>query len=75
MRLSLRLFSVRQLPDGLLFALLCLALAGAGSVSAATLVVTTTADNEAGSSVLSSPPPRMGTTSNLMPHSMGRSSA
>jgi hypothetical protein len=49
MRLFLRLFSVRQLPDGLLFAVLCLAMAGAGSVHAATLTVTTTADSGVGS--------------------------
>jgi hypothetical protein len=49
MRLFPRLFSVRQLPDGLLFAVLCLALASVGSVEAATLVVTSTADSGAGS--------------------------
>lgn len=49
MRLSLRLFSIRQMSEGLLFAVLCLVLAMAGSVEAATLLVTTTADNGAGS--------------------------
>jgi hypothetical protein len=49
MRRFLRLFSVRQLPDGLLFAVLCLVLAGAASVEAATFVVTSTADSGAGS--------------------------
>ena len=49
MRLFPRLFSNPQRPGGLLFALLCLALAGVGSVEAATLVVTTTADSGVGS--------------------------
>src|SRR3989442_48048 len=43
------LSSTRQLPGGLLFGLLWVAMAGAGSVEAATLVVTTTGDNGAGS--------------------------
>ena len=49
MRVFLRRFPARQLPGSLLFALLCAALAGVGSVEAATLIVTTTADSGAGS--------------------------
>src|SRR5476649_959265 len=49
MRLFLRLFSSQRLPGGLVFALFCAAMAGAGSVQAATLIVTTTADSGAGS--------------------------
>ena len=43
------LSSTRQLPGGLLFGLLWVAIAGAGSVEAATLIVTTTGDNGVGS--------------------------
>ena len=50
MRLFLRFVYVRQLPDGLrLLVFLSMALAGVGSVHAATLIVTSTADSGAGS--------------------------
>jgi len=48
-RLFLRFPPARQLRRGLLFVLLWAAMAGAGTIEAATLVVTNTADNGAGS--------------------------
>ena len=48
-RLLLRLLTARQLPGGLVFALLCAAMAVVGGIEAATLIVTTTADSGAGS--------------------------
>ena len=48
-RLLLRLLTARQLPGGLVFALVCSALAVAGGTEAATLTVTSTADSGAGS--------------------------
>ena len=48
-RLLLRLLTARQLPGGLVFALVCAAMAVAGGTEAATLIVTSTADSGAGS--------------------------
>ena len=48
-RLLLRLLTARQLPGGLVFALVCSAMAVAGGAEAATFTVTSTADSGAGS--------------------------
>src|SRR5437667_11553041 len=49
MHLFLRHFSVRHLPGGRLFALLCAAVVNVATANAATLIVTTAADSGAGS--------------------------